>query len=331
MKPASRPAGASDPVEALDRVLRKHPHALAAPKSALALGEELKRGRSSISTGCPGLDRVLGGGFPRRGLTEVCGEASVGKTQLMLQMLVQAQLPEKQGGAGGAACYVSTEGRFQIERLRGILAARAKKGVESGDGSSGSKASAGGAKDGADKENQGAATTLDRIFLCFVDTEDEFDRLLEVELPHLVKRRGVRLVVIDSIAAVYRADFAYNEGVKRASSLFGVASRLRRLGDVHGCCIIIVNQVSDVLDRAAAASAAVAGYGRDYGRRTRGRLVVPALGLAWANCISTRIMVTRGHERGTGGGVRTMHVIFAPHLPQGTCKFRIDSAGCVDV
>lgn len=53
-----------------------------------------------ITTGCQELDEVLGGGVPVRGITEVAGESSSGKTQLALQLALHTQLPPHLGGLG---------------------------------------------------------------------------------------------------------------------------------------------------------------------------------------------------------------------------------------
>ena len=45
-----------------------------------------------IASGCKGIDTMLGGGFASGIITEICGEASVGKTQLVLQLLLQVSV-----------------------------------------------------------------------------------------------------------------------------------------------------------------------------------------------------------------------------------------------
>ena len=57
-----------------------------------------------LSTGCCLLDQCLGGGLDAHGITEISGVSGVGKTQLVLQCILQAQLPARHGGlAGGSA------------------------------------------------------------------------------------------------------------------------------------------------------------------------------------------------------------------------------------
>ena len=56
-----------------------------------------------LTTTCPVMDRWLRGGVPTRHVTELTGEAGAAKTQLVLQLLLNAQLPREVGGLDGAA------------------------------------------------------------------------------------------------------------------------------------------------------------------------------------------------------------------------------------
>lgn len=77
-----------------------------------------------LPTGSRNIDRALQGGFRQGLLHEICGEASSGKTQLCLQLLMQTCI---ESNLEKAACYVSTEGIGSIKRLHelaGIYADR---------------------------------------------------------------------------------------------------------------------------------------------------------------------------------------------------------------
>lgn len=82
---------------------------------------ELWQNRASDSivlpSGCDSIDRLLHGGFRSGVVTEICGEASAGKTQLCLQLLLQCCLPRSFGGLQGTACYICTEGVGAVKRL----------------------------------------------------------------------------------------------------------------------------------------------------------------------------------------------------------------------
>lgn len=67
--------------------------------------------------------RLLHGGIPGGSITELVGESTVGKTQLCLQLLLTAQLPESAGGLGGRSLYICTEGNPALGRLAEIATA----------------------------------------------------------------------------------------------------------------------------------------------------------------------------------------------------------------
>jgi RecA/RadA recombinase len=80
----------------------------------------LQSRQRTLSTGCPILDRHLGGGL-RPGITELTGESATGKSQFVMQLLFQVQLPIELGGLDGAALYLSSEGALPEKRLLEIM------------------------------------------------------------------------------------------------------------------------------------------------------------------------------------------------------------------
>ena len=62
-----------------------------------------------LTTGCAVLDETLGGGIDARGLVEIAGTAGSGKTQLALQLMLQAMLPPSMRGLGGGAVFMHTD------------------------------------------------------------------------------------------------------------------------------------------------------------------------------------------------------------------------------
>ncbi len=64
-----------------------------------------------VPTGCIGLDRALGGGFPRGKISLLYGGAGTGKTSLAIQCAVLCSR------RGEKALYVDSGGGFNVERL----------------------------------------------------------------------------------------------------------------------------------------------------------------------------------------------------------------------
>ena len=54
-------------------------------------------------------------------ITEVCGAAGLGKTQMCMQLCVNVQIPECFGGLAAKAIYIDTEGSFVSNRLIEIV------------------------------------------------------------------------------------------------------------------------------------------------------------------------------------------------------------------
>ncbi|MCK5604271.1 DNA repair and recombination protein RadA, partial [Candidatus Pacearchaeota archaeon] len=78
-----------------------------------AIQEEKPR----LMTGSSNLDDILGGGVPIGAITEFSGAYGSGKTQICFQLCVTVQLPPEQGGLGGKAYFIDTEGTFSPRRM----------------------------------------------------------------------------------------------------------------------------------------------------------------------------------------------------------------------
>lgn len=64
-------------------------------------------------------------------------------------------------------------------------------------------------------------------------------------LPVLLSRGTVKLVIVDSIAALFRSDFQVHETFKRSKLLSSLSAQLRKLSDTFNIPVVCVNQVSD--------------------------------------------------------------------------------------
>jgi DNA repair protein RadB len=74
-----------------------------------------------LPSGCEGLDRLLGGGFEPGIITQIYGEAGTGKTNIILQLAVQAVVAH-----GFKVIFIDTEG-FSVERFKQIAGEGAKE------------------------------------------------------------------------------------------------------------------------------------------------------------------------------------------------------------
>eukprot|EP00887_Chlorella_sp_A99_P002618 scaffold6.g2618.t1 len=336
---------------------------------------------SSLSTlctslGCPVLDAFLGGGLPCGSITEISGEPSASKTQLCLQALLAVQLPRELGGLGGSAVYVYTEGEPAMRRLSELAASLRWRAEEraAAAGPAAAAALAGLPPDPTanvfvEKGVHSGAELLARL-----------GRLRQLLAAQARGPRPVRLLVVDSVGHVFRelgdapgaAELAW-----RTKLLFRLSALLRQYADEFNLAVLCVNQITDSVARddegrlvaraagAASGSGAAAqppakNTGHTGGLRlvSLGREVVPALGLAWANCVNARVFLSRCALPGTsapvcyhgphsqaaqraaaagGGGaapgapgpppLRCMQVVFSPRLPQSECFYVVEQSG----
>lgn len=81
------------------------------------------------------------------------------------------------------------------------------------------------------------------------------DHILRYQVPVAVRRHGIRLIILDSVAANYRAEFerpgggnGQNSGAnmaQRSSELVKLGQLLRDLARNENCAIVVANQVAD--------------------------------------------------------------------------------------
>ncbi|TKY64887.1 DNA repair protein XRCC3-like [Spatholobus suberectus] len=267
----------------------------------------LQQRSEKCSVGCPVLDRCLGGGVPCNSVTEFVGESGSGKTQLCLQLALSAQLPPSRGGLCASSIYIHTEFPFPFRRLRQL--SRALR---------------------ASHPDLPCPDPCDRVFVRAVHSADELVAVIptiETFILHSRARwRPVRVVVIDSIAALFRSDFE-NTGsdLRRRSSLFfRISGGLRWLAKRFGIAVVVTNQVVDFIGDG---DVRIGNLGN--GLYSSARRVCPALGLAWAHCVNSRLFLSR--DEGEPVKTRRMSVVFAPHLPHSSSEFVIRGEGIFGV
>ncbi|KAL1999170.1 hypothetical protein VTN02DRAFT_4943 [Thermoascus thermophilus] len=183
---------------------------------------------STISTLDPALDALLDGGIPTGYVTEITGESGSGKTQFLLNLLLTAQLPEPRG-LGKTVIYISTEAPLATGRLCQLLETHPYLSTLP----------------------PKSAPSLENILsINAIDLETQ-DHILSYQLPVAISRYNVGLVVIDSIAANFRAEHASDSmlGIStRSGELAKLGQFLRNLAVKENIAIVVANQVSDRFD-----------------------------------------------------------------------------------
>ena len=286
------------------------------------------------------IDAALNGGIEPGHITEVVGEARTGKSTFVLGLLLAVQLPPASGGLGKAAIYVSTEAPLNTKRLAHIHECHSEWDVM------------------PPQERP----SLDHVHAATVSTMEEQDRILRYQLPLMIQRYSVGLVVLDSVAANFRAEHGTRTPAQladRAVELTNLGNLLRQIAIEHQVAVVVTNQVSDrfedskslfrssspATNSTPATSGQIippeiaklrqetqsldhqqrffTGWG-DENKTPHEQLKTPALGLAWANQLSARIVLKMESERQEYAGgnlwkddktIRTFAVVFAPWAP----------------
>ncbi|KAI1745317.1 DNA repair protein RAD57 [Xylaria scruposa] len=189
--------------------------------------ELLARPWRTISTLDASLDAALGGGVPKGYITEITGESGAGKTQFLLTLLLSVQLPPPHG-LGRPALYISTEAALSTKRLSQILAQNPFFRTLDADI---------------------ARPSLDRVISTVTPDLESQDHILTYQVPVEVARRNVGLIVLDSVAANYRAEFDRGSGgsnmAARSAELVRLGHLLRELARKHDLAVVVANQVAD--------------------------------------------------------------------------------------
>ncbi|XP_073815138.1 X-ray repair cross complementing protein spindle B isoform X2 [Musca autumnalis] len=172
---------------------------------------------SRLSFGCDSLDKCTRGGIVTRGITEICGVAGSGKTQLLLQLSLMSQLPLEFGGLAAGVAFICTEHTFPSKRLYEL------------------------SKIFAQKYPALNINYLANVHVQQIHNSEQLLKCCSDHLPTLMTSERIRLIVIDSVAAVFRT---YTDLIQRARDMRKLANCLLNLGDRYNCAVICVNQVA---------------------------------------------------------------------------------------
>jgi len=152
---------------------------------------------------------------------------------------------------------------------------------------------------------------------------------------NITSAKPVKLVVIDSIAAIFRTEYTKEQSIERARMMTYHAHELQKISDEFKIAIIVVNQVRDNFFD----------FSPSVSFMSSNKFVVPTLGLSWANCVNMRIMFEKSKrtiaindyfpERPTKKQkseqdtvtLRKLSIVWAPHLPNSSTYFVILSEG----
>lgn len=237
-----------------------------------------------------------------------------------MQLCLTAQHPKSKGGLGGSAVYICSEGPFPSERLDQIVNIYPTS------------------------EQQNLRNNL---FILRVHNTEEQYRVLAYQLPAFLEKnknsdRPVRIVVIDSISAIYRGETAApgrGGRFSKMTEICEIGSRLKRMANEYNVAIVAVNQVSDVVTEKESPHTDHLESWMDFrlvnveennhmiGLYIQSLLKKPVLGLSWSNSVNTRIRLARSPLLDNMNTRRVLFVEFSPIAPRSGCEILIDQSG----
>ncbi|KAL7749621.1 DNA repair protein rhp57 [Sorochytrium milnesiophthora] len=281
---------------------------------------DLARRQEYLQTGDAVLDAFLSPGILAPGVTELTGLSSSGKTQLCMHLALSVQLPRRLGGLEGGCLYITTESRLHVERLAAMSAHFAEAMAH-------------------EPHNY-----LDHVIVESIYDAETLLHMLTYTFPvKTLASIPVRLLVVDSLAALFRGDDINSDMRARGKLLHSIGTVIKKLADAYSLAVVVVNQVSANMSWPLTTGTVT--HSRDALPQTRPHYpdVHPTLGQIWTGCVNTRVMVTR-HDRhgnalavapdGGGGGVlRTLHIVFSPYIPSSLgsggayCEFAVVESG----
>ena len=164
-----------------------------------------------IPTGCEGVDKILGGGFPLGGVSLIYGEAETGKTTLAMQCAVNC------ARQGCKTLFVDCDGTFSARRLSQIASGDFKGIAE----------------------------------LIILMRPDNFgEQVLVVDRLTDYMTKSFRLLVVDTITSLYRAKVAEQpeETFQLNRELNRQIACLAQVAKTQKIAVLLISQVRSVFN-----------------------------------------------------------------------------------
>jgi DNA repair protein RadA len=243
---------------------------------------------SRYSTGSSNFDTFLNGGFETQSVTEIAGEFGSGKSQICqtlcaaaISIMENSILDEQESQRPPySIIFIDTENTFRANRVHQI----------------------------AEQKNLDPEDILKRIYHCNVYSSEQLEVLIN-DLPKFIEQYNTKLVIIDSIISLHRAEFSGRGTlVERQQKLGKMLNKLRRYADIYNIAVVITNQVVSYADSSHP--------GFDYMKAAGGNIV--------GHGSTYRIFLRRSGKNRTA----TMHD--SPSHPYQSVKFSISENGIQD-
>ena len=261
--------------------------AIKAARDALEMGyesadklAERRKLVGKLTTGSKEVDTLIGGGIETQSITEIYGKFASGKTQWCFETAVTVQLPKEKGGLDGNCLYIDSENSFRPERVVEI----------------------------SKHLNLDPQKVLKNIFVARAYNSDH-QMLLAEKAGEMVKDKGVKLVIVDSLMAQFRSEFVGRGTLADRQQKINKHMRvLQQLAEMNNVAVLVTNQVMERPDIM-------------FGDPT-----APVGGNIVAHASKTRIYLRKSKE-----DKRVAKLVDSPSLPDGEAIYRVTENGLEDI
>jgi DNA repair protein RadA len=244
---------------------------------------ELRKKLVRFTTGSQSFDSFLGGGIETQALTEIAGEFGSGKSQLCYTLCVTTNMSNKDNGI----IFVDTENAFRAERVHQI----------------------------AESRGQDAEEIMKRIFVCRIYYSAHLEAVIR-GLAKSIEQYKARLIIIDSIISLHRAEFPGRETLgERQQRLNTILHKLIRLAEIYNVAVVYTNQVQAQRDNFFGGGGS--GNGFDSMRAAGGNIM--------AHASTYRIFLRKA------GRNRIATMLDSPYHAYSQVKFSIGEEGIQDL
>ncbi len=228
-----------------------------------------------ITTGVSSFDAMLGGGLETGAITECFGQYGSGKTQVAHAIAVNIISDDPTA----TVIYIDTENTFRPERI--VQFAKGKK---------------------LDPDFALQHVKVARAY------NSDHQMLLAEKAEEICKAENVKLIIVDSLTAHFRAEFVGRGTLaERQQKLNKHMHTLARLADLYNLSVYVTNQVMAKPDQ----------FFGDPTEAIGGHIV--------GHNSTFRIYLRRGKK-----GTRVAKLIDAPNMPDAECVFQVTEEGLHD-
>ena len=182
---------------------------------------EKRKSLIRFTTGSKNLDDFLEGGVESQAITELAGEFGSGKSQICHALCVTAAAKAESSSSHiNSIIFIDTENTFRPERIHQIAEAR-----------------------GLDSEE-----IMKKVFVCKINNSVQLEALIR-NLGKAIKEYKAKLVIVDSIISLHRAEYTERETLAdRQQRLNIMLHKLLRLAEIYNVAIVLTNQVQSSPD-----------------------------------------------------------------------------------